>query len=69
MRLVKQFGLNVIRAGLFVAGGAIVLSGLSTAALAVPPGAAPEIDPGSMSSAVTLLVGGIMLFTGRRIRK
>ncbi len=29
------------------------------------PSAAPEIDPGSMASALTLLMGGAFLVTGR----
>jgi hypothetical protein len=28
----------------------------------------PEIDPGSMSSALTLLCGGLLILTGRRRR-
>jgi hypothetical protein len=34
-----------------------------------PGGFAPEIDPGSMASAMTLLVGGMLMITGRRRRR
>ena len=30
-----------------------------------PPASVPEIDPGSMASALTLLMGGAFLVTGR----
>jgi hypothetical protein len=29
----------------------------------------PEIDPGSLSSAITLLTGSALILTGRRLRK
>lgn len=33
-----------------------------------PPPAAPEIDPGSLLSAMTLLGGGLMILTDRRAK-
>jgi hypothetical protein len=48
-------------------GLALMLTALSTPAWAVPH-LTPEIDPGSMGSALTLLFGGAMLLR-RRFRK
>jgi hypothetical protein len=48
------------RAGL---GFGMILAALSTPAWAIP--LTPEIDPGSMASALTLLIGGAFLITGR----
>ena len=36
--------------------------------LVVNPNAAPEIDPASAASAMTLLLGGLVVFRGRRVR-
>ena len=48
----------------------VVLAALSTGAYAIPPPpATPEIDPGSMLSALTLLSGGLLLITDRRKSK
>lgn len=44
------------------------ISGLSYAG-AGPPPSTPEIDPGSMLSALTLLSGGLLLITDRRKSK
>jgi hypothetical protein len=44
-------------------GFCLILVALSTPAWALPHG--PEIDPGSMASALTLLIGGSLLITGR----
>ncbi len=48
----------------------LVLSALAGAARAgaLPP-PTPEIDPGSMASALTLLIGGAMVLTGRSRRR
>ena len=48
-------------------GFALVLTALAGVVHAVPPEAVvtPEIDPGSMASALTLLMGGAFLVTGR----
>lgn len=49
-----------------VLGLALIVAGISAAAMANPtPPAAPEIDPGTMSSALTLLVGGALWLTGK----
>jgi hypothetical protein len=45
-------------------GFALVFSGLSTAAWAVPH--VPEMDPGMATSAMALLGSGMLLITGRR---
>jgi hypothetical protein len=50
-----------------VLGLAIVLAAMSSSALAVP--AVPEIDPGSIMSAMTLLTGGLLVFADRRRKK
>ena len=50
------------------AGMALVMASLVSVARADDGGlipSAPEIDPGSMASAMTLLVGGAMMLTGR----
>jgi hypothetical protein len=40
-----------------------------SAAARVPSGGSPEIDPGSIGSAITLFVGGAMYLTSRRRAK
>jgi hypothetical protein len=48
----------------------MVLAALSTAAWArIETTSAPEIDPGSMASALTLLTGGMLMLTGRKRRR
>ncbi len=49
------------------AGFLCVLASLSSQAWAFEP--VPEIDPGSMTSAMMLLTGGLLILTGRRGRK
>ena len=44
-------------------GLALIFSAFSSPAKALFD--APEVDPGSMASALTLLVGGVMTLTGR----
>lgn len=59
----KAFG-GMVR----VLGLALIVGGMSAAAIAGTPNsppAAPEIDPGTMSSALTLLVGGAFWLTGK----
>ncbi len=46
-------------------GLALVLTALAGSAYAGGPRPMPEIDPGSMGSALTLLIGGACLLTGR----
>ena len=67
MYLVKQLCLKILRASLVACGGLLVLTALGSAAHASIEG--PEIDPGTLSSAMTLLVGGALLLTSRRRRK
>lgn len=59
---------NVLRAALMGAGFLCVLAGLSVQASAVP-GPVPEMDAGSMVSALTLLSGGLLIITGSRKAK
>lgn len=40
----------------------LMLTAMSSSAMAVPLPGVPEIDPGSMATCVALLVGGMMLF-------
>jgi hypothetical protein len=49
------------------AGYVCLFAGLSGQALAFEP--VPEIDAGSMASALMLLSGGLLILTGRRGRK
>ena len=57
---IRKFGLKTF-------GMALILTAMSTMALADPSfGSAPEIDPGSIAGAVTLLSAGMMMVTGRR---
>jgi hypothetical protein len=53
---------QTVRSGL---GWALVLAALAGSAHATVPVSTPEIDPGSMGSALTLLLGGAFLLTGR----
>ena len=45
----------------------LVLTAMGTSAFASQP--IPEIDPGSMVSAMTLLTGGLLVFADRRRSK
>ena len=47
-------------------GLAVVLAGLSSTAWAVD---VPELDPGSMMAAMTLITGGLLMVTDRVCRK
>ena len=49
-------------------GLALMVSAMSAMALAVPV-PSPEIDPGSMAAAATLLSGGVLWMSGRRRAK
>jgi hypothetical protein len=62
---VMRFAKLVCRAGLTAAGGLALLTSMSGTAYAV---VLPEIDPASLCGAVTLLMGGIMLLTAKRIK-
>ena len=54
---------KALRPARLALGAGMVFAALSANASA---GFVPEIDPGSMGSAVTLLAGGLVLLTGRR---
>ena len=56
---------SALRAASVAAGFLCVLAGLSGTAAAVAT-VTPEIDAGSMASALTLLSGGLLIITGRR---
>ena len=58
---------SVLRAIAIAAGSVCLLAGLSAQAWANEP--VPEMDPGSMASALLLLSGGLLILTGRRNRK
>ena len=66
MRGIRIMG--ALRAASLAAGFLCVLVGLSGVATAVPL-PTPEIDAGSMASALTLLSGGLLILTGSRKSK
>ena len=52
-----------------VFGFVLILASFSGVAWAIPgdtPTSTPEIDPGSLTAALTLLSGGVMMLTSRR---
>ena len=57
--------LKAPRMGLALVLGVIVLAGSAHAGGGPPPLSTPEIDPGSIGGALTLLIGGAFLLTGR----
>ncbi len=59
--------MNTLKALALFTGCALVFSSLGGQAQAFEN--IPEIDPGSMASALTLLTGGLLVLTGRRRRK
>lgn len=65
MMSLKECGLCFV--GLARAGSAValVLAGLASHALAGNHLPVPEIDPGSLASAMVLLAGGVMVLRGR----
>lgn len=65
MRVDYRRLVRTARAGI---GIGMVLAALSTLAWAKQDWA-PEIDPGSMASALTLLTGGVLMLTERRRRR
>ncbi|MCC6493154.1 MAG: hypothetical protein IT424_09040 [Pirellulales bacterium] len=50
------------------AGYALLVVGLGNVALAAPPLPTPELDAGSIGSAITLAIGGVLVLSGRRSR-
>ena len=68
----KEMGLalgmpNCLAQSPLVVGGLLVVTGIGGTAFAFDM--APEIDPGSITSAMTLLAGSALLITGRRWQK
>ncbi len=59
---------SVVRGVCVAAGTLCLLAGVSSQALAFDA-ITPELDPGSMTSALMLLTGGLLILTGRRRRK
>jgi hypothetical protein len=59
----------VARAAAKPCGLALILAALATPALAFDPEPVPEIDPGSLGSALTLLIGGALILTNRLRRR
>ena len=68
MRSAKLSLQTAARAALTLCFSAVLLSAMAGAALAGRGSrdTSPEIDPGSIASAVTLFVGGVMYVTSRR---
>lgn len=66
----RKLGSYAVRAAFFACGWALVMSaGAGSAFADAPiPAAAPEVDPGSLTSVMTLLVGGALSLAGR-VRK
>jgi hypothetical protein len=64
-RFMSELVLKSFRVACTACGLALLVAAMAATASAHPP-EAPEIDPGSMSSALTLLIGGLMLVAGRR---
>ncbi len=60
---------SALRAASLAAGFLCVFASLSGMASAVPVVPTPEIDAGSMASALTLLSGGLLILTGSRKSK
>ena len=56
---------RIVRAACSGLGLAMIVSALGGAAHARIPVPAPEIDPGSMGSALTVLMGGAFLLAGK----
>jgi hypothetical protein len=66
MRMMKQLGDAAARWSLLVTGALLFNSAMAEFAAARGPHGTPEIDPGSIGSAITLFVGGAMYLTSRR---
>jgi hypothetical protein len=67
MESVKRLSLAVVSAGLVLGGSLVVFSSMSQTAWAIDT--APEIDPAAISGAMSLLIGSVMVLTGKCIRK
>jgi hypothetical protein len=55
----------VVRLICMVCSAALVVAALAGRADALPPPPVPEIDPGSLASALVLLAGGVLVLRGR----
>jgi hypothetical protein len=60
---------SLLRMITVIAGCLCLLAGLSAQAWAFEPVPVPEIDAGSMASALMVLTGGLLILTGRRGRR
>ncbi len=69
MRFLKPLLSAISPACVGACAGLFVLTLLANTAYAIPVPSTPEIDPGSLSSAITLLTGSALILTGRRLRK
>jgi hypothetical protein len=71
MRLVKFIGSKIVRVSLLGCGAMVLLTAFGSVARAGggPFGGTPEIDPSSLSGAITLLFGGALLLSGKRSLK
>jgi hypothetical protein len=58
----------LFRATCAVVGAIVVLTSMGSTAIAFPNVGTPEIDPGSLTSAMTLLVGSALYIMGRRAK-
>jgi hypothetical protein len=67
MQVMKRLSLKVASVGLTVGGGLLMFSALAPSAWAFD--LAPEIDPAAISGAMSLLIGSVMVLTGKCIRK
>ena len=65
MKAVYSWLARTARMGVGMALVLTALAGVVHAGSEPPPLGTPEIDPGSMASALTLLMGGAFLITGR----
>jgi hypothetical protein len=65
MNAISRVLVRTVRLGI---GFGLVLAALSASAMAIPP-SAPEIDPGSMASAVALLTSGMLMLSERKRRR
>jgi hypothetical protein len=67
MQLFKRLSLGVASATFTACGGLLIFSAMAPAAWAVT--ISPEIDPAAISGAMSLLIGSILVLTGKCIRK
>lgn len=68
MEMFKRLSLKVVSAGSLPAAVIALISAMSVGAQAFTGASAPEIDPGAIVGAMTMLVGGAMLLTNKYVR-